>query len=92
MKIHVEFLMNDFFLIFLCNLRSKTCPQCRNKCSERNIQRIYFNIVSSDNLENPATLLQKIDDLELKVRSKDKDYKENTEMLDRIRKDLKNSA
>jgi hypothetical protein len=48
--------------------------------------------VSSDNIDNPAALLQKIDDLELKVRSKDKEYKENVDTLDKIKKDLKNSA
>ncbi len=74
------------------NFRSKSCPQCRNKCTDKNIQRIYFNIVSSDNIDNPAALLQKIDDLELKVRSKDKEYKENVDTLDKIKKDLKNSA
>ncbi|CRK96435.1 CLUMA_CG009851, isoform A [Clunio marinus] len=53
--------------------RSKSCPQCRNKCNERNIFRIYFNnAVNLDSTQtSPENLLQSIDELTLKIREKD---------------------
>ena len=52
--------------------RSKSCPQCRNKCTERNIFRIYFNnMVNLDSTQNTANLIESVDNLTLQVREKD---------------------
>uniref|UniRef100_A0A8D8INI9 E3 ubiquitin-protein ligase TRAIP n=1 Tax=Culex pipiens TaxID=7175 RepID=A0A8D8INI9_CULPI len=58
--------------------RSKTCPQCRNKCHEKSLIKAYFNVAVSDDstAEDSATLLHKLDNLTLAVREKDKKIKE----------------
>lgn len=60
--------------------RSKSCPQCRNKCTERNIFRIYFNNnVNLDSTENTANLVETVDNLTLQMREKDQSLKEARE-------------
>lgn len=53
--------------------RKKDCPQCRSRCTERSIFRIYFN--NLPNLDTPqvnsANLIESIDNLTLQVREKD---------------------
>ncbi|XP_058456194.1 E3 ubiquitin-protein ligase TRAIP [Malaya genurostris] len=57
--------------------RSKTCPQCRNKCHEKSLIKVYFNIAANtDAPEDAATLLHKLDNLTLSVREKEKKLKE----------------
>lgn len=57
--------------------RSKSCPQCRNKCTERNIFRIFFNnIVNLDSTLNNANLVDTVDNLTLQMREKDQALKE----------------
>lgn len=53
--------------------RKKDCPQCRSKCTERSIFRIYFNnLPSLDTSQvNSANLIETIDNLTLQVREKD---------------------
>lgn len=53
--------------------RKKDCPQCRSKCTERSIIRIYFNnIANLDSSQvNSANLIETIDNLTLQVREKD---------------------
>lgn len=54
--------------------RSKSCPQCRNKCTERNIFRVYFNnMVNSDSssTQSTADLLETVDNMTLRIREKD---------------------
>lgn len=54
--------------------RSKSCPQCRNKCTQRNIFRIFFNnTVNLDNSQTPstATLMESVDNMTLQIREKD---------------------
>ncbi|KAG5676804.1 hypothetical protein PVAND_006612 [Polypedilum vanderplanki] len=49
--------------------RKKDCPQCRHKCTERNIFRIYFNNNNLDTSSvNSENLIETIDNLTLKVR------------------------
>lgn len=57
--------------------RSKSCPQCRNKCTERCLIRLFVNnVVNLDTTQNsPANLLESIDNLTLKLREKDQALK-----------------
>lgn len=51
--------------------RSKTCPQCRNKCTQRNILRIYLNNNTNPDIsEDAGQLIHKVDNLTLQVREK----------------------
>lgn len=74
--------------------RSKTCPQCRNKCHEKSLIKAYFNVAVSDDstAEDSATLLHKLDNLTLAVREKDKkikDFEEKAEAQKDDRKKMK---
>ena len=51
--------------------RKKDCPQCRQKCTEKSIFRIYFNTTNLESSINSANLIQKVDDLTLQVRGQD---------------------
>lgn len=52
--------------------RSKSCPQCRSKCTQRNILRIYLNILTNADLsEDAGQLINKVDTLTLQAREKD---------------------
>uniref|UniRef100_A0A182PMV1 RING-type domain-containing protein n=1 Tax=Anopheles epiroticus TaxID=199890 RepID=A0A182PMV1_9DIPT len=56
--------------------RSKTCPQCRNRCTEARLVKVYFNVTSNlDTTEDNASLLEKLDNLTLKVREQQKQLK-----------------
>lgn len=71
--------------------RSKTCPQCRNKCHEKSLIKAYFNVAVSDDsvAEDSATLLHKLDNLTLAVREKDKKIKEFEEKAESQKDDRK---
>ncbi|XP_055536397.1 E3 ubiquitin-protein ligase TRAIP [Wyeomyia smithii] len=56
--------------------RSKTCPQCRNKCHEKSLIKVYFNVAAGDVVEDSATLLHKLDAMTLSVREMEKKLKE----------------
>lgn len=53
--------------------RKKDCPQCRQRCTDRNIFRIYTNNVSNLDTSqlNSATLIEKVDGLSLQLREKE---------------------
>lgn len=60
--------------------RSKSCPQCRTKTTEKNIHRIYFNIPNVDEkYEDPSVLHNKIDGLHFQIRLKETDLKNSEE-------------
>ncbi|XP_033152122.1 E3 ubiquitin-protein ligase TRAIP [Drosophila mauritiana] len=61
--------------------RSKTCPQCRNKCTTRNIFRVYFNLANLDvSRIDVGSLQEQLDNAKLsmkmveKERSKEKQH------------------
>ncbi|KFB49339.1 AGAP006611-PA-like protein [Anopheles sinensis] len=57
--------------------RSKTCPQCRNRCAETRLVKVYFNIAANlDTTEDSASLLQKLDDMTYKIREQEKSLKD----------------
>ena len=66
-------------LIICSQFRSKSCPQCRNKTTEKTIHRVYFNVGSNDLEENTSVLRNKIDKLELQIHLKGTDIKNVTE-------------
>jgi hypothetical protein len=65
-------------LIICSHFRSKSCPQCRNKTTEKTIHRVYFNVGSNDLEENTSVLCNKIDELEHQIHLKDTDIKNVT--------------
>lgn len=70
--------------------RSKSCPQCRNKCTDRNIFRIYFNnIANLDSTGNTANLLESIDNMTLQVREKDQALKAAQDEKTKLEESLK---
>ncbi|XP_019771031.2 E3 ubiquitin-protein ligase TRAIP [Dendroctonus ponderosae] len=65
---------------FTCLLQwmenSKTCPQCRNKVSSKNLIRLFVNVATSQGLEADVTLLQhKLDGVEFTMKLKDQEIK-----------------
>ena len=54
--------------------RSKSCPQCRNKCTDKNIFRIYFNNSVNLDLTQQSTtnLIETVDNMTLQMREKDR--------------------
>ncbi|EDV36064.1 uncharacterized protein Dana_GF12143 [Drosophila ananassae] len=55
--------------------RSKTCPQCRNKCTTRNIFRVYFNLANLDvSRIDVGSLQEQLDNAHLALKMKEKEY------------------
>ncbi|XP_050074676.1 E3 ubiquitin-protein ligase TRAIP-like [Anopheles maculipalpis] len=53
--------------------RSKTCPQCRERCIATRLIKVYFNVTANlDTTEDSASLLEKLDNLTLKIREQEK--------------------
>lgn len=66
--------------------RSKTCPQCRVITTNRTIHRIYFNFSNNDSIvEDPASLQNKIDNLNFQLKVKDKKFSDLTEDNDKLK-------
>jgi hypothetical protein len=69
-----------FVQVITCSYcRSKSCPQCRNKTTEKTIHRIYFNVASSEPEEDASLLRNKIDNLTFQIHLKDTDIKNAAE-------------
>ncbi|CAH0552071.1 unnamed protein product [Brassicogethes aeneus] len=67
--------------------RSKSCPQCRNKCTDKTIHRVYFNISNTEHIkEDVGTLQSKLDNLNFQIKLKDKDIKNFGEKYTKIKK------
>ncbi|XP_046603029.1 E3 ubiquitin-protein ligase TRAIP [Neodiprion virginianus] len=76
----VTFTPCGHFFHFVCVThwleRSKTCPQCRTKVTEKTIHRAYFNFSNTDtNREDVGQLHSKIDSLKFEIKLKDLDIK-----------------
>ncbi|PSN44320.1 hypothetical protein C0J52_09281 [Blattella germanica] len=59
--------------------RAKSCPQCRNKTTEKSIHRVYFNVATNEAEEDSSLLHNKIDSLKFQLCLKDTDIKNNQE-------------
>ncbi|XP_017470635.1 PREDICTED: E3 ubiquitin-protein ligase TRAIP-like [Rhagoletis zephyria] len=54
--------------------RSKSCPQCRNKCTDRNVFRIYFNLANLDvSTIDVGSLQEQIDNTNLQLKMKEQE-------------------
>lgn len=70
--------------------RSKSCPQCRCKCSDKNIHRLYFNIANIDTEDlDPGTLQNRIDTLKLQIREKETAIKSSDTTIEKLKHDKK---
>lgn len=66
----------DIFYIYLDEffLRSESCPHCRHKVKQRQIQRLYFNFSNTESVtEDSFTLQQRVDNLLFQVKLKEKE-------------------
>ncbi|XP_061402466.1 E3 ubiquitin-protein ligase TRAIP-like [Musca vetustissima] len=62
--------------------RSKTCPQCRNKCSDRNIFRVYFNLANLDvSRIDVGSLQEQLDNANLQLKMKEKELNKAEEQI-----------
>uniref|UniRef100_A0A1A9W845 RING-type domain-containing protein n=1 Tax=Glossina brevipalpis TaxID=37001 RepID=A0A1A9W845_9MUSC len=62
--------------------RSKTCPQCRNKCEERSIIRIYFNLANLDASRiDIGSLQEQLDNAKLQIKMKETELKTAQEQI-----------
>ncbi|KAH8401637.1 hypothetical protein KR009_006945 [Drosophila setifemur] len=53
---------------------SKTCPQCRNKCTNRNIWRVYFNLANLDvSRIDVGSLQEQLDNANLFMKMKERE-------------------
>ncbi|XP_076231422.1 uncharacterized protein LOC143177417 isoform X2 [Calliopsis andreniformis] len=54
--------------------RSKTCPQCREKVTQTNVNRLYFTFSNNETISSQSpTAQEKIDNLNFKILLKEKD-------------------
>ncbi|KAL5287776.1 TRAIP.2 family protein [Megaselia abdita] len=59
--------------------RSKTCPQCRNKCTQKNIFKVYFNQANLDTSRiDVGSLQEQLDNANLKIKMKDMEVNKAT--------------
>nr|CAD7446715.1 unnamed protein product [Timema bartmani] len=63
--------------VFPCNINSesKTCPQCRYKTKQRHIHRVYFNVQTNDEPDDPNALPNHINNLKFMINLKDTEIK-----------------
>lgn len=55
--------------------RSKSCPQCRNRVTEKTIHKAYFNISNAEQAQDAAILLHKLDNANFSISLKEKEIK-----------------
>ncbi|KAL3289111.1 hypothetical protein HHI36_003553 [Cryptolaemus montrouzieri] len=57
--------------------RSKTCPQCRTRATEKSIYKVFFNFLNTDHIvDNVGTLQAKLDGANFKLKLNQKEIKE----------------
>ncbi|CAG9863536.1 unnamed protein product [Phyllotreta striolata] len=64
--------------------RSRTCPECRTRTTQKTIHKAYFNVSTLDQTADPATLLHKIDNLNFSSTLKDKEIKNFKEASEKL--------
>lgn len=69
--------------------RSKTCPQCRNKVTEKCMFRVYPTVSNENNSENAATLQSQLDNAQLELRQQKAKFQEKDDKIASIMADLK---
>uniref|UniRef100_A0A1B0B6E9 RING-type domain-containing protein n=1 Tax=Glossina palpalis gambiensis TaxID=67801 RepID=A0A1B0B6E9_9MUSC len=69
--------------------RSKTCPQCRNKCPEHSIIRVYFNLANLDTSRiDIGSLQEQLDNAKLQIKMKETELKSANDQIKSL-KDIK---
>ncbi|XP_047997246.1 E3 ubiquitin-protein ligase TRAIP-like [Leguminivora glycinivorella] len=61
--------------------RSKSCPQCRNKVTDRCMFRMYPTVSNENSGEDAATLQSRLDDAMLQLRTQKTEQKELRDKL-----------
>ncbi|XP_039482509.1 E3 ubiquitin-protein ligase TRAIP [Drosophila santomea] len=62
--------------------RSKTCPQCRNKCTTRNIFRVYFNLANLDvSRIDVGSLQEQLDNAKLSMKMVEKERSKDEQQI-----------
>ncbi|XP_027234444.2 E3 ubiquitin-protein ligase TRAIP [Penaeus vannamei] len=73
--------------------RSKSCPQCRHKATEKSLVKLFFDSGGADTSHvDPDTLQHQIDSLKFQIRLKEqemKNFKDNSETLTKQNKGLR---
>ncbi|CAG9793564.1 unnamed protein product [Diatraea saccharalis] len=69
--------------------RSKSCPQCRNKVTDKCMYRIYPTISNETSGEDITTLQSRLDDAQLQLRQQKVCVKEKDDKLTSITAELK---
>ncbi|CAH0402274.1 unnamed protein product [Chilo suppressalis] len=69
--------------------RSKSCPQCRNKVTDKCMFRIYPTISNETSGEDITTLQSRLDDAQLQLRQQKASVKEKDDKLASINAELK---
>lgn len=75
--------------------RSKTCPQCRKKTTDKQLFRLYFNLAEGEGeeVEDAAAINNKLDSLSFNLRCKERDLATAKEELEKelnVNKGLRN--
>ncbi|XP_017079292.1 E3 ubiquitin-protein ligase TRAIP [Drosophila eugracilis] len=66
--------------------RSKTCPQCRNKCTTRNIFRVYFNLANLDvSRIDVGSLQEQLDNAKLSLKMVEKERSKDEQALKNLK-------
>ncbi|ALC42581.1 nopo [Drosophila busckii] len=70
--------------------RSKTCPQCRNKCTTRNIFRVYFNLANLDVSHiDVGSLQEQLDNAKLAMKMKEQEHKKADQQVKELKETQK---
>ncbi|XP_016969970.1 E3 ubiquitin-protein ligase TRAIP [Drosophila rhopaloa] len=70
--------------------RSKTCPQCRNKCTARNIFRVYFNLANLDvSRIDVGSLQEQLDNAKLSMKMIEKERNKDEQQMRNLKETQK---
>ncbi|XP_050505000.1 E3 ubiquitin-protein ligase TRAIP isoform X2 [Diabrotica virgifera virgifera] len=65
--------------------RSKSCPQCRGRVTEKTIHKVFFNVGNVDITEDSATLLFKLENANFAMTLKEKEIKNLQESKQKLK-------
>ncbi|KPJ03477.1 TRAF-interacting protein [Papilio xuthus] len=68
--------------------RSKSCPQCRNKVTEKCMFRLYPTICNDNTGDDAATLQSRLDNVQLQLHEQKSVCKEKEEKLNSLKSEL----
>ncbi|XP_075984562.1 uncharacterized protein LOC142982107 [Anticarsia gemmatalis] len=69
--------------------RSKTCPQCRNKVTDKCMFRMFPTVSNENSGEDAATLQSRLDNAQLELRQQRAKFKEKDDKIATMTADLK---